>query len=150
MKILKGLQVTFEYLLSDENGNNLGDSIQPQVVTYVHGSGEIIHGLESAMAGREPSEKFQVEVPPEFAYGNRNEDLVEVFPRERFESLEEPLQEGMFMEAESEDGNVLFQVTRLTDTEVTVDANHPFAGKTLRFDIQINDVQTIPEEQTDI
>ncbi|MES0491929.1 MAG: peptidylprolyl isomerase [Leptospirales bacterium] len=150
MKIENGLQVTFEYLLSDEDGENLGDSDTPQTVTYTHGSGEIIHGLESAMAGREPSEKFQVEVPPGHAYGTRNEDLVEVFPRERFDSLEETLQEGMLMEAESTEGNVLFQVTRLTDTEVTVDANHPFAGKVLRFDVQINDVQTIAEEQTDI
>jgi len=144
MKISNKKQVTFEYTLFNEAGERIGEDDSPSRVTFIYGSGEIIPGLEGALAGKEPDDAFKVEIPPEFAYGEHDETLIETFPRDHFDSVEEELHVGLLMEAQSDAGVVLFTITQIDDKNITVDANHPFAGKLLSFDVKVIDVQDAP------
>jgi len=150
MKISNKKEVTFEYTLFDEEGQKVGESDSPNSVTFIYGSGEIIPGLQGALAGKEAGDSFKVEIPPEFAYGEHDDSLVEVFPRDHFNSVDEELHVGQLMEAQSDAGVVLFTITKMDEKNVTVDANHPFAGKLLSFDVKIIDVKNGPENEEDV
>jgi FKBP-type peptidyl-prolyl cis-trans isomerase SlyD len=135
--IQKDSQVTFHYQLRDDEGVLIESSEQDTPVSYTHGYGEMIEGVEIALDGKQVGDKFEAKVPPELGYGESFEDLLQEVPMEAFEGVDN-LHIGMRFNAASEDGseNSVSVVAIDADT-VTIDANHPFAGKTLVFDINV-------------
>jgi FKBP-type peptidyl-prolyl cis-trans isomerase SlyD len=85
-------------------------------------------------------------VKPEEGYGERDEALVEIVPRAQFSGIKD-LRPGMQLQAQTDDEFMVVTVVTLTDKEVTVDANHPLAGKTLNFDVAVVEVRTASEEE---
>jgi len=146
MQIEKDTVVTIDYTLKDEEGNVLESSEEKEPLSYIHGNGMLIPGLELALEGKDAGESVSVTVPPEEGYGTRDEQLVGKLNRSHFEGVDE-LKEGMYFRAKTDGGERLFHITDLTDDEVTVDGNHPLAGYTLDFEVDIKEVRAATEDE---
>jgi FKBP-type peptidyl-prolyl cis-trans isomerase SlyD len=146
MRIASQKVATIDYTLSNEAGELIDSSEDVGPLTYLHGTGNIVPGLESALEGKEPGDRLQVTVAPGQAYGERREDLVQAVPRENFPEGE--IEVGMLFRGDTHSGESHFlRVVAVETTQVTVDANHPLAGKTLAFDVTVRSVRdATPEE----
>lgn len=139
--------VSMHYTLTDSTGNVLDSSNEGAPLSYLHGAGNIIPGLEQALAGKAEGEQVQAVIAPEEAYGEPQPDLVQVLPKEAFQGVDQ-VEPGMRFQAESADGSTRqLTVTDVEGDEVTVDANHPLAGVELHFDVQVVDVREATEEE---
>lgn len=145
MEISKHKVVTMDYTLTDEQGTTIDTSEGREPLAYIHGVGNIIPGLEAALEGRSAGEQLQVKIAPEDGYGDRDESLLQVVPRDRFDV--EDVNVGMQFHAQSDDGVNVVTVVAVTDQDVTVDANHPLAGVTLNFDVEVKEVRDATEEE---
>jgi FKBP-type peptidyl-prolyl cis-trans isomerase SlyD len=146
-QIVDGRVGIFHYVLTDDAGTVIDESQKEMPMPYLHGAGNIVPGLESAMAGRSVGETFAVAVAPEEGYGVRVEDCQMAVPREQFPD-DMPVEIGMPVMAEGGDGvPVTLWITEIADDDITVDANHPLAGKTLNFAIEVVGVREPTEEE---
>lgn len=132
--------VHIHYTLTNENGDVLDSSRGDEPLAYIHGLGNIISGLEAALTGRSVGDRFQVSIPPQEAYGAHDEELVQVVPKSAFPGVSEILP-GMQFRAEASDGVQLVTVLGVEGDNVTLDGNHPMAGLTLNFDVEVTDVR---------
>lgn len=135
--IADGKVVAFHYTLTDDDGTVIDTSSGKDPMLYLHGSNNIVPGLEKRLVGQSAGDSLQVDVPPSEGYGERQGPGAQAVPRSQMpEGVE--LQVGMPLQASGSDGQtVVLWVTELTDDTVFVDLNHPLAGKTLHFDVQI-------------
>lgn len=140
MQVAKHKVVTIDYTLTDGKGAVIGTSQGGEPFSYIHGTGSIIPGLEHALEGKSPGDTVAVSIPPEEAYGERDESLMVVIPRDRFEAAG-GVEVGMQFETVAETGRRVVTVVKVEGDEVTVDANHPLAGATLNFDVTVVDVR---------
>lgn len=146
MQITKNTVVSINYTLTDPAGKVLDTNHGQEPLAYLHGSGNIIPGLENALAGKQTGDKLQVTIKPEEAYGLRDEKLIQKLPRSAFQGVPE-VKIGMQFRGESPHGTTLVRVVAISGDEVTIDANHVLAGVTLNFDVTVANVrQATPEE----
>jgi len=138
--------VLMDYTVKDDEGNLIDTSAGQDPLAFILGMGNIIPGLERAFIGKKKGDSFQVRVKPDEGYGERDEALVEVVPRAQFGGIKD-LRPGMQLQAQTDDEVMVVTVVKLTDKEVTVDANHPLAGKILNFDVAVVDVRTATQEE---
>lgn len=133
MKVTKGTVVSLRYELSDINGTLLEKTDEP--ISYLHGGYDgIFPTVEEALHGKSVGEKFAVTMEPDDAFGEYDHDLVRVEPRSLFPAeIAVGMQFEGGAEGADEDDYALYTVVDVTDSEVTVDGNHPLAGKTLNF-----------------
>jgi FKBP-type peptidyl-prolyl cis-trans isomerase SlyD len=151
-KIAKDLVVEFHYELHDDEGNLLDTSREDDSpMVYLHGHQNVVVGLEKAMEGHKVGDKFKVVVSPDEGYGPKEEIDLEVVPRSEFEGMEDMLEVGMPIyfdgESEDEDDEAVAWVNDVTDTEVVLDWNHPLAGLTLHFDVEILEIRAATPEE---
>ncbi len=149
MEIAAARVASIHYTLTSDDGRIIDQSSDSRPLTYFHGAGNIIPGLEKALAGKQAGDTLQVDVPPEEAYGVRNEGMVQVLPREAFQGVEK-VEPGMQFQASSERGPLLVTVVEVDGDKVRIDGNHPLAGQTLHFDVRVLEVRdsTEAEKQT--
>lgn len=140
VKIEDNRFVAMDYRLTLDSGEEIDRSPEGSPLGFVVGTGSIIPGLESALRGRAAGEDFQVKVEAEQAYGPVQHELVQIIPRERFPK-DVPVEPGMAFQARGPRGPVAMTVTGVTDDAVTVDLNHPLAGKRLTFDVKVLEVR---------
>lgn len=136
MQISQDKVVHIHYTLTTNDGELVDRSPQDEPLGYLHGKGQIIPGLEKALEGRSSGEAFSVDLPPEEGYGERDERLVQPVPRSAFEGIGE-VQPGMQLQAQTSDGPRVVTVAKVQDDTVHLDANHPLAGQTLKFEIEV-------------
>lgn len=148
MNIADRCAVSFHYTLTDDAGTVLDSSREAEPLDYLHGAGNIVPGLEQAMAGRKPGDAFKVDVAPEQGYGTRVDALVQQMPRSAFAGMPEP-EVGMQFQAESNMGPVMVTVVAVDADSVTLDGNHALAGVTLHFDVEVVAVREATEEELD-
>ncbi|MGH8322038.1 MAG: peptidylprolyl isomerase [Gammaproteobacteria bacterium] len=146
MRIAKDAVVSIDYILIDKDGSILDKSKAQEPLAYLHGSGNIIPGLEEALDGKAAGDSLQVTVPPEKAYGPRDDSLAQKVPRKLFDTAHD-IKPGMRFHAEGEHGHHTVTVTTVDAEHVTVDANHPLAGKTLKFDVTVVEVRAATGEE---
>ncbi len=146
MHIAKDTVVSIDYTLTDTAGTVLDSSKGLKPLDYLHGSGNIIPGLEEALEGKSAGEALKVVVPPEKGYGVRNEALLQKVPRKMFDAGHE-IKPGMRFRAGSDHGEHTVTVTAVDPENITVDANHPLAGKTLNFDVSVVGVRVATAEE---
>ena len=146
MKIEKNSVVAFTYLLKDATSGQILDESGGRPLEFIVGHGQIIPGLESRLIGMQVGDQAVIEVAPQDAYGVSNPEAIQELPAEQFMGLE--LSVGMPLYGQSEDGETV-QVTILdfNSETVTVDHNHPLAGKTLSFDVDIANVREATTEE---
>jgi FKBP-type peptidyl-prolyl cis-trans isomerase SlyD len=148
MEIAENTVASFDYTLTDERGTLLDSSEGRGPLSYLHGAGQLIPGLEAALEGQAAGATLAVTVPPADAYGERDEQLVQDVSREAFRSIEQ-LEPGMRFQVKDQNGQSrAITVTAVDETTVTVDANHPLAGQPLNFKVDIVEVR--PATDTEI
>jgi FKBP-type peptidyl-prolyl cis-trans isomerase SlyD len=139
--------VSMHYTLTNSAGELLDSSEGADPLSYLHGAGNIIAGLENALSGKLTGDALQVQIAPADAYGEIREEMIQVVPRSAFQGIEE-IEPGMAFQARGPDGASQQIVVRSVDgDQVTVDGNHPLAGVELHFDVQIVDVREATEEE---
>jgi FKBP-type peptidyl-prolyl cis-trans isomerase SlyD len=147
MQIANDSAVLIHYKVSNSDGEVVDSSQGEEALAYIHGQGDIVPGLEQALLGKSAGDRVQVTVSAAEGYGEWEEDKVQTVPRAAFEE-EGEIQAGMRFQAQAEDGDdIIVTVTRVTSEEVTVDANHPLAGQTLSFDVEVVSVRDATEEE---
>ena len=150
MKIAKDTVVSLRYELIDLSGGAvLEKSNEP--ISYVHGGYDgIFPTVEEALHGKNVGDKVSVKMEPDDAFGEYDHDLVRVESRDMFPK---DIEVGMQLEGGAEDDDdedyMLYTVVEITDKEVTVDGNHPLAGKTLNFNATVTDVRAATKEELD-
>jgi peptidylprolyl isomerase len=139
-KVKKGDTVMLHYTGRFKDGKVFDNSQERNPIPVKVGAGEIIEGLEKAVVGMKPGEKQTVTVKPEEGYGHYSEDLIVEMPEEKIPENISP-QEGMRLQLINEEGQKLPVVVKeILDDAIKLDANHPLAGKTLVFDLELVEV----------
>ena len=146
MQITNDSVVTFDYVLTNDNGQILGTTEGSEPLSYLHGTAGVIAGLERAFTGKTLGDEFEVSLTPSEAYGERNEGLCRVVPRTDFDEPDE-LQPGMRFRVESESGWMIAIIVKVSEAEVTIDANHPLAGMNVHFAVKIRNVRKATKEE---
>ena len=146
MAITADSVVTIHYTLKDDDGAVIDSSASGEPLAYLHGHGNIVPGLERELTGRNVGDTVSVRVAPAEGYGEYDKNLVQSVPRRALRGIKE-VQPGMHLHAKTEQGTRTLTVTGVTGDMVTLDGNHPLAGKHLNFDIQIEAVRPATEEE---
>lgn len=147
MQIAERTVVTIHYTLTDAKGAVLDSSEGPESgepLSYVHGAGMIVPGLEEALLGKSEGDQVKVTIGPEGGYGLREEKLVEKLPRKEFP--EGDIEVGMHFRANGPHGSQVLTVVACDEDSITVDGNHPLAGATLNFDVKVVGVREVRPE----
>ncbi len=140
MNIADQSVVSIHYTLKDDKGTVLDSSSGGEPLVYLHGASNIIPGLEEALVGKKTGDKLNVTVPPEKAYGQRDERMVQRIPKTQFPDPER-LKMGMQFQVSSNQGPVILTVVGLEEGDVVVDGNPELAGQTLHFEVEVHDVR---------
>jgi len=137
---------SFHYTLSNEQGEQIESSRERQPMSYLHGAGNIIQGLENALTGKAAGDQFQVTIPPADAYGERRADQVQRVPAKHFRDAKK-LKSGQLVSIQTRRGPVQATVVKVGRFNIDVDTNHPLAGQTLTFDIEVLAVRDATKEE---
>lgn len=139
--------VSMHYTLKNDEGDVLDTSEGKAPMAYLHGANNLIPGLEAELTGKSVGSTFSASIPPEQAYGEYNEDFTQVLSRSIFEGVES-VEVGMAFIAQGDNGEQRqVRVSNVDGDEITIDANHPLAGLTLHFDVEVVDVREATEEE---
>ena len=140
MKARRDHVVVFHYELSDESGSHLESSRGAAAVAVLVGHRNVIRGVDSALVGREAGERFKITVPPEQGYGRRRKGWTERVSKKYVAGSRKP-KAGDIVWLETRDGRREVTVLKVGGSVVDIDLNHPMAGKTLSFDIEVLEVR---------
>ena len=140
MPIKKGDKIKVEYTGTLDDGTVFDTSEGREPFEFEVGSGQVIQGFDEAVIGLEIGEEKEVTIEPPEAYGEIDPDLQKIVAREKLPEGGEP-KPGMIIELRTNDGlRIPGRIIEVTDKDVTIDLNHPLAGKTLIFQIKVVDI----------
>ena len=148
MQIANNKVVSIHYKLTNDEGSILDSSEGQEPLAYLHGLGNIIPGLENALTGRAVGDKFTVTIAPADGYGERDNEMVQSVPKSAFQGVDQ-IEPGMQFQAQSPDGMQLVTVVDVDGDEVILDGNHPMAGITLTFDVEVTEIRDATAEELD-
>ncbi|WP_144822720.1 FKBP-type peptidyl-prolyl cis-trans isomerase [Marinobacter piscensis] len=137
---------TVHYVLKNKLGELVDTSEGSEPLHFLYGSPDVIEGIQKAVKDRNAGDCLEVTIPPVMAYGEHREDLVRKVPRTLFEGVEN-LQVGMKFQTNTGDNAQVVQVVGIDGKLVRVDANHPLAGFTLYFDLEIIDRRAATDDE---
>ncbi|GGE68076.1 peptidyl-prolyl cis-trans isomerase [Streptosporangium jomthongense] len=137
---------TVHYVLKNKIGELVDTSEGSEPLHFLYGSPDIIKGIQEAVKDRNAGDCLEVTVPPSMAYGEHREDLVRKIPRSMFEGVEN-LKVGMKFQTNTGENAQIVQVVGIDGNLIRVDANHPLAGFTLYFDLEIIDRREATDEE---
>jgi len=139
--------VGITYTLREKGSDTILDSNEGSApLEFVTGKGRLIPGLEKQLVGMKEGDTAVITVPAAEAYGNIDPEAVQTLPKEQFEGID--LQKGMSLYGQGEDGHtVQVTVKDFDDKSVTIDFNHPLAGKDLEFDLTVTSVRDATEDE---
>lgn len=139
MEVAKDKAVTVHYTLKDENGQVMESSKERTPLTYIHGAG-MIKGFEKALEGKSPKDAFTFTVKPEEAYGERREELLFEVKKEQLQGVPN-MEVGMPLRVRTAEGAMVASIAQIEEDKVLLDANHPLAGRSLTFDVEVVEVR---------
>ncbi|HEY3449149.1 MAG TPA: peptidylprolyl isomerase [Myxococcales bacterium] len=146
MKVAAKCVVSLEYSLHLGDGKVIDSSSGGEPLTYLHGSGQIIPGLEKQLEGLEEGTSQQVVIGPKDGYGEREAENIQQIGRDHFG--DKPLKEGdEFVAIDDHHNEIPVRIEKVEGDQVTVDFNHPLAGKTLHFQITVKGVREATAEE---
>lgn len=146
MKIAGQCVVSIHYTLTSE-GVELDSSKGKAPLTYLHGAGGLIPGLESALEGSQAGDDLSVDIEPKDGYGERDEALIGQVPMSAFEGVDK-VEAGMQFRSTDDQGVVRsITVVKVEEETVVVDANHPLAGRPLHFEVSVEEVREPTAEE---
>lgn len=141
INVSEGTRVFLNFSLALEDGSEVDSNFGGDAVSFAVGDGSLLPGFESRIIGMKPGERKMFEVPPEDAFGQPNDNNVQRVARDNFDD-DIDLELGLLCSfADAAGGEVPGMVVAFDDDEVTVDFNHPLAGRTILFDVQIHRIE---------
>ena len=141
-RIAQNTEVKLHFALYLENGDTVDSTFDKAPAVFKVGDGNLLPGFEAAIFGFKAGDKRTVVVPPENAFGQPNPQNVQTMPRSQFQDME--LSQGLLVIFNDAANTELPGVVKaFDDAQVTVDFNHPLAGKTLNFEVEILDVKAL-------
>ena len=146
MSISQDQVVSIHYTLRDDAGEVIDRSAEGEPLSYLHGHGNLIPGLERELTGRNPGDRLQVKIAPKDGYGDYDQGLVQRVPRRALKGIAD-VRVGMRLQAQTAEGPRALTVTQLSGDMVTLDGNHPLAGKNLNFEVEVAAVRGATEEE---
>jgi FKBP-type peptidyl-prolyl cis-trans isomerase SlyD len=146
MQIAADCVASFHYVLKEEGGAELESSKGAQPMTYLHGHDGLLPGLEEALAGKSVGDKFTVTLTPDKAFGEKREDSEMRVPLSHLQGARK-WQPGMTAIIHTQQGHQQVTVLKVGHTMATIDTNHPMAGKTLVFDVEVTEVRQASQEE---
>lgn len=147
MKIANNSVATIHYTLKNADGEVLDTSENQEPMHYLHGANNIVAGLEKALDGKSSGDSLSVVVQPAEGYGEYNPELIQELPKDMFTGVD-TIEVGMEFHAQTPDGGMqIIEVKSIDGDTVTVDGNHPMAGQTLHFDVEITDVREATKDE---
>lgn len=146
MKISNDSVVSIHYKLTNDAGEVLDSSEGREPLAYLQGHGNIIPGLENALLDKEAGEKLKVTVKPDQGYGQRDEAMIQEVGIANFQEPDE-VKEGIRIRVETNQGVRIAVVSKVEGDMVTLDMNHPLAGETLHFDVEITEVRAASQDE---
>jgi FKBP-type peptidyl-prolyl cis-trans isomerase SlyD len=146
MSISQDQVVSIHYTLRDDAGEIIDRSAAGEPLSYLHGHGNLIPGLERELTGRNPGDRLQVKIAPTDGYGEYEPGLVQRVPRRALKGVGDP-RVGMRLQAQTPQGPRAVTVTQVSGDIVTLDGNHPLAGKNLNFEVEVAAVRPATEEE---
>ncbi|QWF69633.1 peptidylprolyl isomerase [Methylomonas paludis] len=139
MQITDKTAVSIHYTLTNNRGEELDSSIGAEPLVYLHGTGNIIPGLEAALTGKQIGDSFTVSIAPDQAYGELDANMVQIVSAAMFEGMD--IDVGMQFHADVSYGSGVITITEINGDEVTIDGNHPLAGEELIFAVEVIDIR---------
>ena len=146
MKNTKNPVVSIHYSLTNKAGEKLDSSIGSEPLSYLHGAGNIIPGLESALSETSVGDKLTVTIEAADAYGERSEEQIQTVSKEMFQGIDN-IQVGMQFQADSSHGSAVVTITEVEGDNITIDGNHPLAGEQLTFDVEVMAIRSATETE---
>ncbi len=135
-------EVTLHFALGLETGEQVDSTFDKKPATFKVGDGNLLPGFEQQLYGLKAGDKRTLQIAPEQGFGQVNPQNVQVMPRSQFAGME--LSEGLMVSFQDAARTELPGVVKaFDDNQVTVDFNHPLAGKTLTFEVEIIDVKPV-------
>ena len=146
MKIEKGKVVSLEYVVRDAKGHVIQSTEAGNSTDYLHGHSNLISGLESELECKLAGDEFKIEISPENGYGLWNERKIQIVKRGKFSEFPD-IKVGMRLFVQREGKKTPVTVIDVDDKHVTLDANHPLAGKVLFYEVKIVAVRDATSEE---
>lgn len=138
--------VSIHYTLTNKAGEKLDSSIGSEPLSYLHGAGNIIPGLESALSETSVGDKLTVTIEPADAYGEYEDGKIQTVSKDMFQGIDK-IEVGMQFQADSSSGPALVSITNIEGDDVTIDGNHPLAGEQLTFDVEVMTIRSATETE---
>jgi len=135
-----GDSVRVHYTGTLEDGEVFDSSLDREPIEFTIGAGQVIPGFDENLEGMEPGESKRIEIPPDRAYGERNDEIIFPVPKDQFPPDVNPNLGDRFQVQVGEDQVVEVTISEIDDETVTLDANHPLAGKTLVFELTLVEI----------
>lgn len=147
MQVADNMAVSIHYTLTDDDGEIIDSSRGDEALMYLHGMGNIIPGLESALNGKNIGDKFNVRVPAKDAYGEQHAEMIQIISRDMFAGFDDELEVGMQFHAEVSSGTGQVTIVKIDGDDITIDGNHPLAGLDLNFDVEIMGIRPATQDE---
>jgi len=135
-----GTRVSLHFAIKLQDGQIIDSNFDAQPASFTFGDGNIPEGFEQALLALKAGEHAELTIAPERGFGMHNPSNIQILPRSQFKEME--LEPGLVVSFQEPGGELPGVVTEFNDDKVTVDFNHPLAGKTLIFDVQVETVET--------
>jgi FKBP-type peptidyl-prolyl cis-trans isomerase SlyD len=156
MKISKGTVVQFHYRIKDLDGKEIESNFDAQAVAYLHGYNNMMPGIEKSLESMSKGDLLEVELEATETYGEIQADSEQRISVKHLQGSEKQSSEkkpkwkaGMTVVVNSEQGQREVTILKVGKFMVTIDTNHPLAGKTLQFELQVEDVRAATDEETE-
>lgn len=146
MNISKDKVVQFHYRICELDGKELESSFNEQPALYLHGHNNMMPGVEDALEGKAKGDSFTVELAPDSTFGDVQADATQRVPVKHLMGAKK-WKAGMTAVVNTEQGQRQVTVVKVGKFMATVDINHPMAGKTLNFELQVEDVRDASQEE---
>lgn len=146
MEITKHKVASIHYTLKDDSGTTIDSSEGREPLTYLHGAGGLIVGMEEALEGKKKGDQFEVNIPPEKGYGVYDEKKLIAVPRDKFPADTE-IKPGMQFQAQGPNGTHVVRVSKVEGDNVMIDDNHQLAGKNLNFKVEVVEVREASKDE---
>ena len=148
MSLTKNQVASVAYTLKNGDDEIIDQATKDSPMTFLHGVGGMIPGFEKALEGKNVGDSFNIVIEAADAYGERNDALTQDVPREMFGDVpDEQLVAGAQFQAQTDAGVEVITIVSVDGDTVKIDANHPLAGMTLHFDVELLDIRDATEEE---
>ena len=136
MTIKKGDKVKIEYTGKLDDGSVFDSSKGKNPIEFEVGGGHVIKGFDDAVVGMKKDQEKEIKLKPDEAYGERNDELIKKIPKSQLPKDQEP-KPGMMLGIQTPQGQIPAKITSVDEKDITIDINHPLAGKNLNFKIKV-------------